>query len=560
MLGARTTYERARYTLSLLAIGIALIGWMSSPYFHSLKTEWYARALASVYTHVRIGDTVYIVDHGNVTSDGVALQGREALPALSLAYEKLLAQRSPLLSIAGTNTESLRAALPVLERVAENLSEQQAGAREIYLVAHNLYPTRFLRAVAELEDARVRFIESGSHEDALRYESAEALAIEAYLSDLKRFRSAFAEVVPADIGRYQTERYIISPDDVLHALDSLHTAMLRTKRQHEERFACFRGKSSACEATDTTQPLLLVPEVHAPTSSMLESARVLRAADSAADPTLIPEDTTLYLLSQSSCISQEPVTSFLFSLRAMPPSLSLPASMTPYYAGDIRFLESGRHQLLPYLTFFSKQHITYVPSRPWLYYDCQTPGPDSSGVIALSDVRAFATTHTLSDDVSGTDAETLRALEHTLRGNVVSERDVARYLNTATALAEKDTLSEKESREVGNLLLEMRNGSGGLYQAVFETARGEEVNLTLNETKGIPVDFSAKYLFFTRSNFASFFLAGNPSAVGEMGALFPPHERLQGDTPYVYYSKASTAEREKMRNDLTYYVQLHLLQ
>jgi hypothetical protein len=53
-------------------------------------------------------------------------------------------------------------------------------------------------------------------------------------------------------------------------------------------------------------------------------------------------------------------------------------------------------------------------------------------------------------------------------------------------------------------------------------------------------------------------MASNPSAVGDIGPLFPLLSSSRAETPYVYYSEASGGERAEMERDMASYVRLHL--
>ena len=139
----------------------------------------------------------------------------------SLENQLIQARTVPVFDLTGTDPERLRRAVQSLAEARDMLEQIQKTPEEAHLV-RTLYPIDFLFSLSSLEEARQKFIRSGSKEDGEYYRAQFALAIAEGEKDLKNFTASFtaATVAYKDV-RSPTLGGILLRTHMLEVLDIL---------------------------------------------------------------------------------------------------------------------------------------------------------------------------------------------------------------------------------------------------------------------------------------------------------------------------------------------------
>jgi len=469
-----------------------------------------------------------------------------------LLYQQALARWDPILALPGVNPEELLQEVVGLRTTAEEVASRQSDTQIGALVREALYPLRFLTALAELEKARLSFLGSGSQEDYKAYYAAQDKALGRYLSDLERFRRAFAMAVPVDIGQYATEKKIITRENTLLALDTLRSNALEVQRKLRERGACL-SEVSLCP--QLTMPSFSSSQPMGATGEELSQTRRVQSLFTRAGYPI--KNTPLILLSQSACIVERPKTALLFGFVHLPAIGVIASSTSPIYLGDIRFVDSTKYATLPFFKYFTQQDVTFTPSDPLSQYACADSYKDVGAVLAIRDVGDFAITSRLSQYVSGAPGNALRAIEREFEASeILLEESSKSYLQGA--LANLEALPLPLQHDVATLSIQMETKSRGLLHVVHTMQFYEKTNMLISR-KGLDIDFGALYFFFTRSGFVSLFLSDGLYVENDIPALFKPNDLPSERQPYLYYSSMNKtpALEKKLIHDMQIYHATH---
>ena len=506
--------------------------------------QFFSEALrdADVREHVLAGGRTYNIAGGVVRENGAVVRGRGALLPLALAYKKALARRTPLLPLAGTDPDALLNAVQELERTQALLAQTQSDPGGVPLI-RSLYPTGSLRVLAELERARIAFLETGTIQEAWRYDLAVRTALWQLRADLAAFRRAFSRAVPSGVGEYATPSTSVTRANVLEALDALLAGLNDIETVLGERLSCTRGGIASCDLNDLSLPRLeeqknVVPE------EAIARAREIRSLFGQAGTLEKPDDNLIVVLAKSACAPDNPIFSVYTRQFG-----NFAGYTNLLWLGDIRFVLSEKHPDIPFFSYFSDHGVRYVPV-PLNHYSCAELGKDWGRVFGVLDARKFARALPISKFAGEAATDSLKKLERALlSSDVVHERDAVEYVALAQELDEE--LPEDSANKIAALSLKLRNGSAGLDLFIREMAIVERTNIELLESSGPPADMTIPYLFFVRSAFPSLFISGEIVTT----ELFARNEIPPAEQPYTFYSslRNDPQERKRLVRDMLLY-------
>lgn len=541
-------------TLALLLACTALSLWAKRS-----ERDYFARALGPIAgIEVSIKDRAYVVDYGSVYQGGRVVEDAPTA-VLRLAYEKSSAERNPLMALPGVDPKKLEDATLALHKTASALADQQTNARHESLVRNTLYPFDFLASVANLERTRQEFIDDGSDENARRYRKALNATFAAYKKNLNAFKNAFEETVPMDAKQYANLTSIIRPADVLGAIDQLRTGMHKTQGALQRRVLCFEGYTSACNPSDITLPELRAQAEEVRPDALALTEEVKSLVERAGVRLIAGEP--LYLVAESRCNAKRPESQFFFTFREQPAAGNAPTYEEPAPISNPVYVPSAPYAHLPYYRYFAANRIAHVVTAPFTYYECMQTDSEQGRRLAMRVVRAYALAHPVSMFADGERRESLQELEQKFAfAAIISETDIVRYMAEARAILDTPELPQEERRAIISLVLQMHTRSLGLYQTILNINRFEPHNISISAL-GADIDFTAFYLFYTRSAFASLFMQGNQSAVGTMGELFPRNTLPASEQPYIYYSelRKEAGIQDEILKDMRFNLDLHLM-
>ena len=478
--------RRTYIVMGFVCIIVGTIGGVLAAETHR-ASAFYSEALknASISEFVTVDSSRYYVSHGTV-SNASKIGFFERFRALKLTYALMLARRSPFFGIEGTDPQALRDAVRDLEHAQLLLSAEQQSAAERELIKA-LYPTAFLDSLASLEDARQKFISSGSDRDSAHYDEALRKTAAVFLRDAQLFSHAFKTAVATSTYRFALLGNPITNESMQSAIETLNKRADETNTKITDRKRCLLGNVGACDdreiglSVPEDQPALPGHVVYVP-HLVRDSVKTDR----------------LVALSASTCLENEPGP-YVF-LRTNIPG---PSRVPILYSSELFFTATeGRGGTLGY--FSDTLGIKYLPYGPLTYYVCPDSLRDIGSVHAVLETERFAMAHP-----SYAEAERSLMRSHT----IVREPEAIAYV--------KQTASEITARELSRgdpvltdfeaLLNLWQEKSAGLDEYVAAIASISEENARRHEN-GIPVDVSALTLFLTHSAFPSLYLTHNPSA------------------------------------------------
>ncbi len=505
------------------------------------KISFFAGALRNAFSKedVSIGGTSYHVDNGVVYRGSVALFGTETEPALRLAYEKTLARRSPLISLAGADPQALATAIQSLSKARDGLVEMQSNMTAAALVQSSLYPFDFLNDSAEVERLRLAFLQTGSDTDAGMYEHALEKTVDDYEKDLTRYRIGFVAMVPSNIRTYTTAGLLISRADTLRAIDSLSEGMDRTHILLNARLSCLNGVFSKCRPEDLVLPHLPVPDKGLITPAQIGVAQSIRGLlvkdfrQEGKDLSTAP----LIELNRSLCLAGTDLAP-LFVVFTSKSWIDASPETEATYVGDIRLTKAAAYPTVPYEDFFSSQGSTYVPNYLFSHYACPYFAQDIGDVFAVRATSNIAERTPVSAYATGAIKQKLLNLEASLAlpNSVLHESDALEYARTAVALAEDPQSPPTLLDQAADIALLFKNQSAGFPFVVSNIAEVERLNILASSKQGLPVDLSAQTFFYYRSGLTALFMADNPSVQYPADSYFTPYNVPLSRQPYVFYS------------------------
>ena len=550
----KKSFLRFFVLFSLLLPALILLGLF---YIQNKTAQFYSRALSEARASelVSLEGIAYRVSYGVAYRNDAPISNRAAYRALRLAYEKTMARRNPLIAIVGPTSENLLLAIGELKKSEQEIETTQQNPDDAALI-QGLYPDAFLSAAAELEKARLTFLESGTEHDASRYREALGRAIAAYQKDLKDFKHAFAKAVPSSIGILVNEREIVSREDVLTALDALGAGMIRTSTFARARLLCVRGLAVFCKDTDLSFASLPLP----PDRTLSDTERALTKDVrllylSAGVP--IAKDAPSIELSSSACSREDSPPVFVLHDTAQKGV----SGTRPLFLGDIRFLQSDEHTNVPFFRYFAERGVRYIPSSPLSYYKCARIGSDWGMIYAVEATRKFSQDFPLSAYATGeTGAELLR-IEQALSSEIVREAEAIAYVRAAQRLTQEVDLPYETTGAIASLSLQIANKSAGFDQLLLKIAYSETRNEELAGAVALPIPYGPLYHFYPRAPFLALFLGNNSLEIGSERDFFAPYTQ-DANEPYIFYSSLpkTAAMWKKLVHDVRNYRRLHHLE
>lgn len=472
----RATAFFSRHTLAFFGLAaLYAAGAFSFHVYEQRAAAAFSDALdaASVRETVFVRGETYNVRDGRVfAGDGRALPETSwaARSAQRIAYAAAQTRRSPLFGLSGTDVDALRSAIAELETSQDSLAELQETRNARRDVARSLYPIRFLKALADAEEARRRFLGSPS-DDAYRAYNAELRrALFAYRRDLVSFERAFDRQV-SNTAPLVVRTGIITKESIVTALSVMHERAARIHDERMRRTRCLSGAIALCAANDLKKPPVEIPEYaetsrRASLSLAHEVVSIIVAAHPDDRDTLLARR-TLVALEGSSCARELPAPHYMLLYIGPEESEDAPPVESLLFVGDL--LSYPLDKELP------REHL-FAFFSPTTYYLCPTIGEDIS--------RARATVRALAHRDTGTDLS-YRS------GFIADERDARTYAR------------ETESGTNEFAVMFADNGAG--FELLVRDIAAQQ-NAVARQAQNFPTDTSAEWNFLTRSGFASLFL------------------------------------------------------
>ncbi len=363
---------------------------------------YYADALkeASTSESVVVRNVPYTVTDGVVYRAGAVVPPSDASPALILAYEKAVAQRSPLIALPGTDPKRLDTAIQALQKTSIELGSLQKDPGTQALVESSLYPIGFLQKASALERARQAFIESGSDTDAAAYEKAGFAASQAFQSDLDRYRRGFIQAVPSNAPPYVMLQNYEDYATVLSIVAQLQSGMATTSKELAARSRCFSGISSACDPSDLLPPSLTVPTAPAPVSASVLSYANQSLSRPPLQEKLSGDDVAQepYLEVSAPGCAEDASSPQLFLIHSEP--FSGTTYEYPIMVTADRLVDADAQEAIPFFAYFADRGVKYVTSDPFVYYECVNYALDSGELLGMDAVRAYALEYPLEQALS----------------------------------------------------------------------------------------------------------------------------------------------------------------
>lgn len=544
--------RRLNRTLIICALVIGGVGfWYTNQLF---AASWYADELANAraYERVVIGNSTYVVDRGSVTQGGTPVPWRQSFRVLSLAYEKALVERSPLLALPGVQPDKLISAVALLKEQQEYLALSQKDGGEEDLVRTSLYPIRFLESAASLEQARHTFIESGAQADAAHYRSLLKSTLHTYAHDLKQFRSAFQTVVPSNAPAYGTDTYIIDYPGMMGALAMLEKGAGNMRRSLLMRTLCTRGIIVACNPDDIRLPEIQNRDKEVRTG--VDVTQDVTALYRAAGFKLSEEPSVT--LTTSSCIPDNTPATFSFLRYSNPASEHY---FAPLFTGDILFIRSALYTSSPFYQYFHDNGIGYVPVDPLTYYECPESARDFASTLAILEIIRFAKAYDVSLYLTDSEASHVQMLRKRLLGTMVHERDATEYISTLRTILPSTEETEPLHQALDALSLSLSYKAAGLTELISTIVQFEKGNRVI-AGRGVAFDVTAKNLFYIRSGFGSLFLITSPAVRNPGTSPFRRNSMTESEKPYVQYSELTLtpAIRATLQKDMDFFWDTHI--
>src|SRR3989344_2192157 len=515
--------------------------------------------------HIRerivVDEVAYTVSDGEVTrEDHKTTTARETFDALRIAYALMLAQRSPLLAVPGTDPEKLDQAVTLLAKVALELASIQKDNPGKEAVESSLYPIDFLRSLASLERARRTFIQTGSDADESRYEDAAKITVHMFEKDLRLHKAAFTHIVPQDAVAYHVFGGTMTRETLINSMDALMRGIQGTSAALEKQRVCISGTVDAC---DTSRLKLRVPALTPVLPSDTDSPNAtvfmqeMRSSYARATGNTSYVTGPVFKLVSSACMDNFD-TPLLFVVQDRRKGVD--ATITLEFVGDILFVPTASYKDIPYYRYFADNHVPYAYFPIWEHYKCPEIALDTARVFWTGTIRDAAQAERFSQYAIGSDAATLRVLEARLAYpplGIVRESDAREYIARALhALSQGSDTPPRIMQTLQDISLANEYGTTRFEQFIRRLTRDEEANIGLMRAN-VPVALGAEYLFYIRSGFFSLFLGTNPSVAGVQR---PPVDSTKpsSEIPFVRYTILSVnVPQAELVRDMAFFFETH---
>lgn len=541
-----TSSVAAESTKALLFLACAAALLLAAVFSHS-NINPYARALteARVRETVTLDGQIYEIANGQVMSETREEHGHLAFRASIIAYQKAAASRAPVLALPGVDLEYMRKALAELETASKELVIKNQGSGLHAEELGHLYPIKFLLSLADTEEARRAFIQTGSDRDALKYRLQEISTAREYIAAIRDFKKAFSSAVPEESSQFMTETRIVTRSDTLKLLEEIERSALEIQHQSWGSLMCGIGHFQGCRTDGLALDRI---DVHAPDSSPASDLSDIRRIldDTFLNMNNVPTRTVT--LADSSCIdSGKPQTFWLV------PDYAPGAYAAPMiYAGDIRFVDGFAFPSVPFFKAYAERNVRYVLSTPLLHYQCMGVGNDLARIHTVAFIAQIASEARLSSFAKKHRTE-FASLESRLSDpESITESDALEYLQLALDEIKLGNMSSPVGDKILDAYLRTRRQSGGIEYLIRYIAHIESSNVRLAE-QGMPIEFDPEFLFMTRSAFPSFLFVTRSM----LDDAFRQNDIPASQRPFVYYTSLNNIERNRAVADMKIYIQDH---
>jgi hypothetical protein len=437
------------------------------------------------------------------------------------------ARRAPIFGIAGTDPTAIRRVVNELDDTLQELSDIQTDNSQKELI-ESIYPLSFLRALADLEEARQQLLSSKTNADAEKYRKLAKKAIERRTEDATRFRKAVEEALPLvpKNARFPSFGGTLSAARMLEAAKQAEDV-----REYELQLACLNGDFNICKTLP--EPLRNYPLVknfeHSEIPLVVGEILALRGElqnDSGSDPRV------LVSLEKSTCLASKSPPYYM--------TVNKERRREVRYVGDMFFASTAGSEGATMQHMHDKLGIEYAILNPMNYYTCPDVLTDMSAAYAIIGAADFARKN---PQLAPTERERF------LNDSALREQNAILYLRAALAdqkLSENDTTH----RTALEIVLMFEQRSAGLELLVNDI-----VSVTRNDLRlmreNIPFDLRADKLLLSHSAFPSLLLA-HKGAMREI--LYEEHSVRDSNAfgPYAlqYSDLRETVSREKLVSDL----------
>ncbi len=496
--------------LTVLIIFVSFVAWLNhTKNIDEASVSFFKEALRDTETSEKISvrDKKYNVENGIVTSEsGNTIKPSEDLSALKTAYALIMARRSPLFGITGTNPNTLKQSVDELKNVVEDLAKKQGGRKDAAMVASSLYPIDFLYSLSTLEENRLKFLASGANLDWKNYDQSLRDTIRAGKRDIENFKKSMQEIIGGKSMRFIGLNGAMTTESMLETISSIEEGMSRNENMLLKRNLCISGKTKFCDKMAIEIPAASqLQENHKAPADRKIPPLMTKVSElfSEASGRPIEKSGMIVVLERSNCFGALPGP-YYFLVRTINDNGERIFRL--FYAEDIFFYPTHPESsgaMNRYLN--TKLGVSFSLLNPANFYMCPEVGNDMGRTYGTLATTAFAKEH----PSLAVPARNL-LLESPL---VTYEHDATLYIQTALAelRTRKDPSSKAIKKELTNLTLMFKERSAGLEFIVENIAKINSTDLHLKET-GVPFDVSARTLFLTHSAFPSLFLSQNPSA------------------------------------------------
>lgn len=512
--------NRARYALTLAIASICA------------GIYWYAAMLP-------MQETAAFFSHSLVSVGALAANEEDtySLRVVQTRYARELALRSPLFDLSGTDPNDLRNAAHALAAVQNELAASQLTAEDTTAV-RSLYPIEFLLSLADLEEARRTFIDSGASMDRMRYDVrlADAILIGSHAVD--GFDHVFQEIASAHPARFPTHNGSITTESMLATLAYIKEGFENTAEAAKKRGRCLDGHIASCDVALLQTPVPDLPIIPEPSEEMLQNVAAVRSLLAESTNTPDYNTRTAAALASSACVGAASTPPYFF-LPAIP---GQPVRMQ--YLNDLFFTTTAGLSA-PTIDFLRDSlGITYSRINPAVFYICPDAGRDAAAIRAITATATFALKH---PDIAA-------HVQFPPSGAISLREDAAiRYLRAALEESAAEPASTEAFEELIAVALMFTDRGADLDAVVREIADVGSADLRLKES-GVPFDLSAATLFLTHSAFPTLFQSYNPSFGSRTHALRRAHvaDAVAVASMYRPYTALRRAvSREKFVRDLS---------
>lgn len=461
------------------ALGAAFLVREYGPRGSDDAAAFFSEELRGASSTVIVDARSYRVEDGSVRSaDGGALRSGDAHNALRVAYARLLAMRSSILNLEGTDPDLLSVSISRLERARDALAGFQKSERAAYAVSTALYPIEFLRALERTERLRQAFIASGRDSAWRAYAEARLEAIREGTRAAERF-SRVIEESRYEVPTVATLSGKITRASVEESLAAIMRGFANAQEAADAEGACLDGAVSRC--TPSTAPTPAAFETGS------KDERLFREVLALYEQAFLGESSPaqrIVGLNNSSCLGGLQGTDYL-----IPQSAGTDFIFSYIYTGDI-FIQPLKETVGgPVISWFIGERVRRLIYNPITFYTC----PGSASDIA----RAKAVL--LADRELGLTASREK-------NTVIYEGDALEALARAAEAADGE-----EAQKLRALLWAHHNRTAGLEDVVYDVAHGLETIIAMRE-KAIPTEVGAEFLFTTHSGFYGLLLGHNRTA------------------------------------------------